>query len=459
MKKLIGLAVALVVIVAAQAYAVTLSTVTLVSTLNRPTWAGSTPALPNHLFVLEKRGFIKVIDMANANAVTNVMDLTAVVHLPTSASDEQGLLGMAFHPNYSSNRFLYVYYTTLNNANNVVVRYTANFNLITADNTTGVTLVTIPNVESNHNGGCLQFGPDGKLYVGSGDGGGAGDVHGTIGNGQALNTYLGKLLRLDVDIAAPYVPSDQPSVAGSAIDLKWAFGLRNPWRFSFDRANGDLYIADVGQNAWEEVNYVPAGTGGGRNFGWRCMEGNATFNSPSGTGCTSDINCDGPPPPAPYPPLTCPVITYDHVTGISVTGGFAYRGLEIPGEQANYFYGDYSSGRIWTFKMMGGVATGNLQRLTQTALTSIGEDAKGEIYLVNGTGTANGTIRRIVPACNNISDINSDCAKDQLDIDILVNVLLGSPPADPALVNRSDVNDDTIYDGNDIRTWIDTPFP
>ncbi|MBI5765310.1 MAG: PQQ-dependent sugar dehydrogenase [Planctomycetes bacterium] len=459
MKKQLALAAAVLVLAVSTTKAVTLSTVTLVSNLNRPVGAASTPALPNHLFVIEKRGVIKVIDMANSNAVTDVMNLTAVVHLPTGGSDEQGLLGLAFHPNYAVNRYLYVYYTTLNNASNVCVRYTANFDLITADNTTGVTLVTIPNVESNHNGGCLQFGPDGKLYVGSGDGGGAGDAHGAIGNGQALNTYLGKLLRIDVDIPAPYIPGDQPSVAGSAVDLKWAFGLRNPWRFSFDRANGDLYIADVGQGTWEEVNYVPAGTGGGRNYGWRCMEGNACFTSPSGTGCTCDINCDGAAPPAPYPALTCPVQTYDHSLGLSITGGYVYRGLEIPGEQGNYFYGDYSSGRIWTFQIDQGLPVNNTQRLTFSTLTSFGEDAKGEIYLVNGTGTTNGTIRRIVPSCNNKADINSDCAKDQLDIDILVNVLLGSPPADPALVNRTDVNDDTLFDGNDIRTWIDTPFP
>lgn len=448
MKKCLALAATVLLGTTSMIQAVTLSTVTLVSNLNRPVGAASTPALPNHLFVIEKRGVVKVIDMANANAVTDMANLTGVVRAPTSGGDEQGLLGIAFHPNYAVNRYYYVYYTVIGGASNVVARYTANVDLLTTDLTSALIMLTMPNVESNHNGGCLQFGPDGKLYVGTGDGGGAGDVHGTIGNGQALNTYLGKLLRMDVDIAAPYIPGDQTSVGGSAIDLKWAYGLRNPWRFSFDRGTGDLYLADVGQNAWEEVNYVPAGTGAGLNYGWRCMEGNACFTTPSGPNCT----CNG-------ANLTDPVIVYDHATGISVTGGYCYRGLEIPGEQANYFYGDYSSGRIWTFKMMSGVATGNTQRLTFGQLTSFGEDAKGEIYLVNGNATTTGTIRRIVPACNNKADINSDCAKDQLDIDILVNVLLGSPPADPALVNRSDVNDDTLYDGNDIRTWIDTPFP
>lgn len=431
-----------------QAKAVPVSTVTLVSNLNRPVGAASTPALPNHLFVIEKRGVVKVIDMANSNAVTDMANLTGVVRAPTSGGDEQGLLGIAFHPNYAVNRYYYVYYTVIGGASNVVARYTANVDLLTTDLTSALIMLTMPNVESNHNGGCLKFGPDGKLYVGTGDGGGAGDVHGTIGNGQALNTYLGKLLRMDVDIAAPYIPGDQPSVGGSAVDLKWAYGLRNPWRFSFDRGTGDLYVADVGQDAWEEVNYVPAGTGGGLNYGWRCMEGNACFTTPSGPNCT----CNG-------ANLTDPVIVYNHATGFSITGGYCYRGLEIPGEQGNYFYGDYGTGRIWTFLMSGGVATGNTQRLTFGQLTSFGEDAKGEIYLVNGNTTTTGTIRRIVPTCNNKADINSDCAKDQLDIDILVNVLLGSPPADPALVNRSDVNDDTLKNGLDIRAWIDTPFP
>jgi len=226
------------------------------------------------------------------------------------------------------------------------------------------------------------------------------------------------------------------------------FGLRNPWRWSWDRGTGDLYIGDVGQNTIEEVDYVPAGTAAGRNFGWRCMEGNNTYSSPAGPNCTAGgAN------------LTNPVWTYPRTTGICVTGGYVYRGLEVPGEQGNYIYGDYSSGTIWTFKIVGGVATGNTQRLTFTNLTSFGEDSKGELYLVNGTGTANGTIRRIVPTCNNKSDINADCAKDQLDIDILVNVLLDIPVGDPALVHRSDISGDGLVDGNDIAAWIHQPFP
>lgn len=450
-----GLVVVVALSWSAMARGVTLSTVTLVSNLNRPTWAGSTPALPNHLFVLEKRGMIRVIDMANANAVSTFMDLSAtgtnVVHAPTSGSDEQGLLGLAFHPDYANNRLFYVYYTTVSNASNVIARYTANVGLLTGDSSTGSVMVTMPNVESNHNGGNIVFGPDGKLYCGTGDGGGAGDVHGTFGNAQKLtdtgdnSRYLGKMLRLDVDIASPYIPSDNPNIDSSGIDLKWMYGLRNPFRWSFDRATGDLYIGDVGQNAVEEVDYIPAGTGTGRNLGWRCMEGNNCYNTPAGPNCT----CGG-------GNLTNPVWTYAG-SPRCIIGGYAYRGLEIPGEQGSYFYAEYVAGPVWSFTVVGGAATGNAQRFTFTNVTSFGEDTKGEIYIVNGTGTASGTVRRIVPLNNTKADINADGFKNQLDIDILVNVLLGIDVGDPALVNRSDVNDDGTVDSLDIQAWIDNP--
>jgi glucose/arabinose dehydrogenase len=451
MRKTIGWVVVLALSFAATARAVPLSTVTLATMQNRPVWVGSTPALPNHLFFAEKRGVIKVIDMANANALSTFMDITASVHAPSSGADEQGFLGMAFHPDYANNGFFYVYYTTADNTSNVVSRYTANPGLLTGNTGTALIHLTMPNVESNHNGGCMHFGPDGKLYIATGDGGGAGDVHGTIGNAQKLTSgdnthYLGKMLRMDVDIASPYIPADNPNIGGGGIDLKWQYGLRNPWRFSFDRANGDLYIGDVGQGVWEEVNYVATGTGAGVNYGWRCMEANACYTSPSGPNCT----CNG-------ANLTDPVLAYDHTVGLVVIGGHVYRGLEIPGEQGNYFYANYSSGPVWTFKIVGGAATGNASRIAQSGITSFGEDANGEIYLVHGTGTTTGTVRRIVPLNNNISDINADGAKDQLDIDILVNVLLEIPVGDPALENRSDVNDDGAVNGTDIQAWIDAP--
>jgi glucose/arabinose dehydrogenase len=458
MKKSFVLAAAISLVSLTAAHAVSITTVTLVSNLNRPVWAGSTPALPNHLFVLEKQGVIKVIDMANANAVSTFMDINAIVHDPSSGSDEQGLLGMAFHPNYANNGLFYVYYTNSANTFNVVAQYTANAGLLTGNTASAVILLSMSNIESNHNGGDIAFGPDGKLYIGTGDGGGAGDVHGTFGNAQSLtaatssagtNTwYLGKMLRMDVDIPAPYIPSDNPDILGSGIDLKWMFGLRNPFRWSWDRANGDLYIGDVGQNAIEEVDYIPAGTGAARNLGWRCMEGNAAFNSPAGPNCTSGGSN-----------LTYPVLTYTHSTGLAVIGGYVYRGLVIPGEQGSYFYGDNSGNQIWTFKMVGGVATGNAQRFTFAQPTAFAEDVKGEIYIVSGTATTTGTVRRVIPTCNNKADINADCAKDQLDIDILVNVLLEIPVGDPALVARSDINGDSLVDGNDIAAWINFPFP
>lgn len=433
-----------------------ITTVTIATGLNRPVWAGSTPALPNHLFIAEKQGIIRVIDMANSNTVSQFMNIdqdSDICWTPSSGSDEQGLLGVAFHPDYANNRLFYVYHTTSNGVSNVIARYQANVGLLTADPSTRLVMVTMPNVENNHNGGCMKFGPDGKLYVGCGDGGGANDQHGTIGNAQSFTTYLGKMLRMDVDIASPYVPGDNPNLGGSGVDLKWMYGLRNPWRFSFDRGTGDLYIGDVGQGSREEIDYVPVGTGAGRNFGWRCMEGDQCTPgcancSSSGPNCTCGSGA-----------LTNPVLVYPRTQGICVTGGYVYRGVQIPGENGNYFYGDYSSGRIWSFKIVGGAATGNTQRLTFSALTSFGEDVQGELYLVNGTGTATGTIRRIVPLNNNRADINADGAKDTLDTDILANVLLEIDVGDPALVWRSDVNRDGSANGLDIKAWVDQPFP
>ena len=312
---------------------------------------------------------------------------------------------------------------------------------------------TFDQPQTNHNGGGMAFGPDGMLYIGSGDGGGSNDTgsgHNAIGNGQFMGTLLGKVLRLDVDIAAPYIPSDNPFVGvPGALGEIWMFGLRNPFRFSFDPLNGDLYVGDVGQNIWEEIDYIPAGTGAGRNLGWRCMEGNACFTSPSGTECT----CNG-------ANLTDPVITYGHdaAGGFSVTGGLVYRGTRIPGEYGKYYYADYVSGRFWSFTINAGVATGNALRLSQTTIVAFGTDGNGEVYIVTGSqqtaSTTAGTVRKIVPLCNTTGDINADCLRDINDALILVDVLLDVPVSDPALVNRSDINNDGFKDGLDIQAWI-----
>ena len=446
------------------ASAVNLTTVTVASGLNRAVYVCSPPGDTTRLFIVERRGVIKILDLTtNTVLPTPFLDIDAsVVNFAAAGGDERGLLGMAFHPEYESNGYFYVNYinTSASPGDTIIARYTRSAgdpNI--ADPASALILKTIDQPQQNHNGGCMQFGRDGKLYIGLGDGGNANDTgtghNATMGNGQFKGTLLGKLLRLDVDIAAPYIPSDNPFVnEAGALGEIWAFGLRNPWRWSFDRLTDDLYIADVGQNIWEEVNYVPADTGAGRNFGWRCMEGLSCFTSPSGPECT----CGG-------GNLTNPVVVYQHANNnISITGGYVYRGTRIPGEYGNYFYGDYVSGRVWSFAISGGVAVGNTQRFSPTVfptLSSFGEDANGELYMVTGpqqnATTNGGAVLKIVPACDTAGDINADCAKNITDAAILVNALLGLPQPDPALSARSDVNHDGRIDGNDIQAWIAAP--
>ena len=445
------IAIAALAMPAANAAAVPITTTIVASGLNRPVYATSAPGLPNHLFVVEKRGVIRVVDLTtNTLLPAALIDINAVVVNPTSGNDERGLLGLAFHPNYANNRLFYVDYIN-NSGNTVVALYKADAGGLTANPATATTLLTIAQPESNHNGGCLQFGPDGMLYIGSGDGGGGGDQHGAFGNGQNLGTLLGKLLRLDVNIASPFIPADNPFVGpGDPLDEIWAFGLRNPWRFSFDRLTGDLYIGDVGQGVWEEVDFVPGSSTGGENYGWRCMEGNASFISPSGPNCTFN-----------GPNLTDPVFVYSHGGSpfrCSINGGYVYRGLEIPGENGNYFYGDFCSGQVWSFAIVAGAAVGNTQRFAFGGafdMTSFGEDAQGEIYIVSGIGTTNGTVRKIVPVNDAPGDINADGSVDLLDAGILVDVLLDVDVGDPALVNRCDVSDDGLVNGLDVQSWLD----
>jgi len=436
--------------------AATLTTQTIVSGLNRAVDLASPPGDTTRLFVAERRGVIKIIDL-NTNTVlpTPFLDIDAlVVNFVATGGDERGLLGFCFHPEYSANGYFYVNYmdNSTSPGDTVIARYQVSGDPNVANPASATIIKTFDQPQANHNGGCMKFGPDGKLYIGSGDGGNANDVgtgHNAIGNGQFKGTLLGKILRLDVDIDPPYIPSDNPfvGVAGALGEI-WMFGLRNPFRFSFDPLNGDMYIGDVGQNIWEEIDYIPAGTGAGRNLGWRCMEGNACFTSPSGAECT----CNG-------ANLTDPVIVYDHTTGgFSVTGGLVYRGSQIPGEYGKYFYADYISGRLWTFKMDAGVATGNTQRLTQTTIVSFATDGNGEMYVVTGSqqsaSTTAGVVRKIVAACNTTGDINGDCVRNIADAVILVDVLLGVEINDPAMVARSDINNDGDRDGLDIQAWI-----
>ena len=288
-----------------------------------------------------------------------------------SSGSEQGLLGLAFHPDYTKNGYFFVNYTD-RSGDTVIARYRVSADPSLADPSTEVRLLEVQQPYGNHNGGDLAFGPDGYLYISLGDGGSGGDPRNF---GQSVDTLLGKLLRIDVSEVDGYsIPAGNPFVNGGGRPEIWAYGLRNPWRISFDQLTGDLYIADVGQNSWEEVNFQPAGSPGGENYGWNTMEGFHCFQSSA---------CD-------QSGLTLPVIEYAlHVQGdCAVTGGYVYRGHSLPAWQGIYVYGDYCSGRVWgLFQNPTGVWENGLLFETGARITSFGQDEDGEIYLVNHRGS------------------------------------------------------------------------
>lgn len=326
------------------------------------------PPGDDRLFVLEQGGRIRVV--RNGSLLpTPFLDLTDRVG---SAGSEQGLLGLAFHPEYATTGHLFVNYTDLN-GDTRVERYTVTADPDAADPASARSILQVEQPFSNHNGGLVVFGPDGMLYVGLGDGGGAGDPR---GNGQDPGTLLGSILRLDVDGGDPFaIPADNPFVEDpDARDEIWAWGLRNPWRFAFDESAGVLYIADVGQNAFEEVNAESADAGG-LNYGWNVMEGAHCFDPPSGCDQTG---------------LTPPVLEYENGPGgtCSVTGGFVYRGDRIPGIRGHYFYSDFCAGFLRSFRLEDGEAVdrrewevGDLGQVT-----SFGVDAAGELYILSADG-------------------------------------------------------------------------
>lgn len=340
----------------------------IVTGLSVPVGLTAPPGDTSRVFIVEKTGTIRIYK-GGALLANPFFTQTGL-----SSGDEQGLLGLAFHPQYATNGKFYVYYTDASGDIHVA-EYLVSSNPDSASGTTREILFVAHPGQSNHNGGSIAFGPDGYLYIGTGDGGGGGDPN---GNGQNQNALLGKMLRIDVDTGSPYsVPASNPFVGqlGKKGEI-WSYGLRNPWRFSFDRANGDIYIGDVGQGNWEEVDYEPTMTGG-RNYGWNRMEGNHCY-PPSNTTCSSVG-------------ITLPVTEYDHSVGCSVTGGYVYRGSELPELQGTYFYGDYCTGIVRSFKIVGGAATEPLEWTSSlrtnaggamTGLSSFGQDGAGELYLV-----------------------------------------------------------------------------
>lgn len=332
------------------------------------------------LFVTEKAGVVKVLN-ATGGVATAFLDIRPLV---LTDANERGLLGLAFHPGYATNGMFYVYFTALDTSN-MVARFNASPASASSVNTnTMATVIRLPHPgQSNHNGGDLQFGPDGYLYLAPGDGGSGCDPP---NNAQSLSSPLGKLLRIDVNnFATNYtIPPSNPFIAtaGARPEI-WAYGLRNPWRFSFDRLTGDLFIGDVGQGAREEVDFQAAGSAGGQNYGWRLYEGLLT-NTCSVT--FSNI------------PTVLPILDYDHTSGrCSITGGYRYRGAAIPPLVGAYLYGDYCGGQIYgATPSLAGVWSSVLLTDTVFAVTTFGEDEAGELYVSRYANNVNGGIYRII---------------------------------------------------------------
>lgn len=328
------------------------------------------PPSDSRLFIVQKGGLIKILNSNGTTNATSFLDLSSII----STGSERGLLGLAFSPNYATNGYFFVNYTN-SIGSTVIARYS-----VTADpniaSTTGTILMTIVQPFSNHNGGCIRFGPDGYLYIGMGDGGSGGDP----GNrAQNINENLGKILRIDVNSnVAPYytIPPTNPYVGIAGNDEIWAIGVRNPWKFSFNRLNGDLWIGDVGQDLVEEIDKVASPLPNNLNFGWRCYEGNNTYNT---SGCASSSI------------MTFPVTQVLHSSGVcSITGGYAYTGSMYPNFANKYFFTDYCDNKIRTLNASNTVAT--TAAFTGNFVT-FGEDMNGELYV---GGISNGIIYKII---------------------------------------------------------------
>lgn len=346
-----------------------------VGNFDQPLYVTAPRGDKRRVFVVEQTGRIRVIRGGKVLSEP-FLDISGEV----TAGGEQGLLSVAFPPDYASSGRFYVYYTDREQQQRIVEYRRASADR--ADPGSARLVMRMPDDESNHNGGLLLFGPGGDMYIGTGDGGGGGDQHGDRGNGQNLGSLLGKILRIDPRASGgrPYtVPDGNPFAGRSGARAEiYAYGLRNPWRFSFDRSTGDLTIGDVGQDEVEEIDFVRSGRGRGANFGWRVFEGDQRFASGESA-----------------PAAVRPVLSFRHANGYcSITGGVIVRDPALAGLRGRYVFGDYCKGQILSARLSGGKATGlRSTRLQVANLTSFGEDAGGRVYATSG----NGGVYRLAP--------------------------------------------------------------
>jgi glucose/arabinose dehydrogenase len=318
------------------------------------------------IFLVQQSGSVRIVS-GGALLATPFLDISSKVNFD---SGEQGLLGLAFHPNYSTSKRFYLNYDRLSGGQTqtVIAEYQASTDPNVADPASERILLTVNQPFTNHKGGQLAFGPDGFLYIALGDGGNGGDP---LGNGQSLQTLLGKILRIDVDHVSTglqyAIPADNPFVGGSGLGEIWAYGFRNPWRFSFESGTGRLFAGDVGQDKFEEVDLVQKGL----NYGWNVMEGSHCFNPPTGCNMTG---------------LTSPIADYAHSEGVTVIGGYVYHGTAVPALAGAYVFGDFSNGKIWELTESSGTWTRTLLLSSGPGMSAFGRDAAGELYVVDYNG-------------------------------------------------------------------------
>lgn len=391
-----------------------LKTIRVAPGLTQPVFVTHVPGDFGRVFIVELGGQIKILNLQTGTVLaTPYLNLSGII----STGGERGLLGLAFHPNYASNGFFYVYYTNAS-GDITVARYTVSGSPATsnvANPGSASILLTISHPLTNHNGGWIGFGPNnGYLYIATGDGGSFCDP------GQRAqditNELLGKILRIDVNSGSPYgIPPSNPFVGVTGDDEIWAYGVRNPFRCAFDSATGDFYIGDVGQNAVEEIDYQAASSTGGENYGWDCMEGSDCSSTSSGCG-TAGCTCGA-------MGLKLPIHEYSHALGNVVTGGEVYRGCAIADLASTYFFADEGSNRIWSFRVVGGVKQDFQERTSELApggglsiqtISSFGTDAFGEIYLCDLVG---GEVFKIVPnTAGPAQDCNQNGSEDACDV-------------------------------------------